>query len=423
MKLNLRDLIDGAGHEKIGRRKKDQTAERIDTAIKTALEEFGDYEERRTAFGLLLARVRAVSSLLKPTPRHGTPGWVGPVFLINRLKNLAMRQGHWIRSCGTWQPTGNKLRLEFRSLANHLLTYYPVPGFLDSAWDLPAGAAAFREQSWFIRLGRGTALRALNLPLELTRSMEHHVRHAPDHYTATQALRFGETRGLGGSNDLAREIASGRLGRSIEHSEFWRTVLNFFVTHPDLKLEHVNPIIDFIQDNKFGGEAIQTDHGIRRRTAPEPDFSLKGRTVNSIMRLVTAWHSDLAATTPGKRISWRASGIQGYRLLEKRADEEQDREWSIHELLNSGALHIEGRMLRHCVYTYTDRCRRRETTIWSLRLRVNGEEKRMVTIEVDPQRRSIVQVRAKCNRRPGGRSLEILQLWATHAGLQFDLAR
>jgi hypothetical protein len=141
------------------------------------------------------------------------------------------------------------------------------------------------------------------------------------------------------------------------------------------------------------------------------------------MRLVTAWHSDLAATTPGKRISWRASGIQGYRLLEKRADEEQDREWSIHELLNSGALHIEGRMLRHCVYTYTDRCRRRETTIWSLRLRVNGEEKRMVTIEVDPQRRSIVQVRAKCNRRPGGRSLEILQLWATHAGLQFDLAR
>ena len=76
--------------------------------------------------------------------------------------------------------------------------------------------------------------------------------------------------------------------------------------------------------------------------------------------------------------------------------------------------------MRHCVYSYTDRCRRGETAIWSLRLRVNGEEKRMVTIEVDPRSHSIVQVRAKCNLRPGPRSLEIMQQWATHAGLQFD---
>jgi len=60
---------------------------------------------------------------------------------------------------------------------------------MDSAWDLAAGPEEFRQQSWFIRLGRGTAVRALNLPLVLTRSMEHYVRQAPDHYTAMQALR------------------------------------------------------------------------------------------------------------------------------------------------------------------------------------------------------------------------------------------
>ena len=43
MKLNLRDFIDGSKHENFGRRKKDQDAERIDTAIKAALEQFGDY--------------------------------------------------------------------------------------------------------------------------------------------------------------------------------------------------------------------------------------------------------------------------------------------------------------------------------------------------------------------------------------------
>ena len=116
-----------------------------------------------------------------------------------------------------------------------------------------------------------------------------------------------------------------------------------------------------------------------------------------------------------------STNIQGYRFLEKRVDGEHDREWTIQELLDSGALQNEGRAMRHCVYSYADRCRRGETKIWSLRLCVEGEEKRMVTIEVDPHRRAIVQVRAKCNLFPGNRSREIIRQWATCAGLQFDV--
>ena len=416
MKLDLCDSIDGAADDQP--RKKQPDAIQIDTAIKAALDELAAYDPRRVAFVALLSQVRSRTSLLKPTPRHDTPGWVGPVFLINRLRNLATRQSHWIRSCESWQPQDGNLRPVFRSLAHHLLGYYPVPGFMDSVWDLAAGAEAFRQQCWYIRLGRGTALRALNLPLAFTRRMEHHAREAPDHYTASQALRFGEMRGLGGSVGLAREIANGRLGRSLEHPEFWRTVLIFLVAHPELALAHVNPIVDFIQANKFGGEEIETENGIRRRTAPWPDFSMKGRTLNSILRLVTAWHSDLAATAPGSRRSWKASGIQGYRFLEQGPEGKDDREWSIRELLDSGALHLEGRAMHHCVHSYTERCRRGETSIWSLRLRLHGEEKRLVTIEVDPHRRAIVQARAKCNRWPGDRSAAIIQEWATRTGLR-----
>lgn len=423
MKLNLRDFIDGSEHENVVRRTKDQNAERIDAAIKAALEELADNRQRQEAFLELLSCVRSRTVLLKPIPRHGTQGWVGPVFLINRLKNLATRQSHWIRPIDSWRPPKYNLRPVFRALAHHLLAYYPMPAFMDSAWDVENGADAFRQQSWFIRLGRGTALRALNLPLELTRSMEHHTRHAPDHYTPYQALRYGEVKGLGGGEKLAREVAIGPLGRRIEHFGFWRTVLQFFVANADLSLEHVNPIIDFIQANKFGGEEIQTEHGLRRRNPLWPEFSMKGRTLNSILRLVTEWHSDLAVTAPGKRFAWKPSGIKAFQFLEYRQDEEHDREWSIHELLDSGALHVEGKVMRHCVYSYADRCRRGETTIWSLRLRVNGEEKRMVTIVVNPCRRAIIQIRAKCNLHPGSRSREILQQWATFAGLAFDLNR
>src|SRR6266567_2873512 len=212
MKLNHFALLHGSKIESSGRRKRDQDGVRIDTAIKTALDELDDYTERRSAFLRLVECVRARTPLLSPTSGHGTPGWTAPLFLINRLKNLAARQSHWIRPCETWQPRAGNLRPAFRSLAHHLLTHYPVPGFTDSAWDLPNGPAAFRRQSWYIRLGRGFRFRDLYLPFDLTRNMEHYVRRAPDHYALLQALRYGETKGMGGSDKRAREVAIGRLG-------------------------------------------------------------------------------------------------------------------------------------------------------------------------------------------------------------------
>ena len=181
--------------------------------------------KRRAALECLLACVRSRTQLLRRAPGQGQVGWVGPVFLINRLKNLAARQGQWLRPPETWQPAATNLRPAFRSLVQHLLARYLVPGFMDSVWDLPAGPAAFRQQAWYIYLGRGASVRELNLPLPLTRDMAHWVQLAPDHYTIFQALRYGEICGLGGSEELAREIVMGGLGRIIEHPEFWRTVL------------------------------------------------------------------------------------------------------------------------------------------------------------------------------------------------------
>jgi hypothetical protein len=420
MKLNHFAWLHGTQNGNSARRRKEQDAVRIDTALKRALDELSRQVERRAAFLRLVACVRAATPLLKPTPGRGTPGWIAPVFLLNRLKNLASRQSQWIRPCEAWHPQPSNLRSAFRSLAHHLLNHYPVPGFMDLVWDLADSPEGFRQQSYYIRLGRGVSFRELNLPLVLVRRMEHYVRGAPDHYSLSQALRYGETRGLGGSEGLAREVASGRLGQKIERPEFWRTVLIFFVVHPEMKLEHVNPIVDFIHANKFAGDEVLTDRGTEVRSAPWPDFSIKGRTMKSILRLVSAWHADLGISKGRRWLSWRKSGIPGYRFLERRPGEEGDRDWTILELLDSGALYAEGRAMHHCVYSYANRCHWGQTTIWSLRLRVDGEEKRMATIEVNPHRRSITQVRAKCNLRPGVRSAEIIDQWATQAGLGME---
>jgi hypothetical protein len=251
--------------------------------------------------------------------------------------------------------------------------------------------------------------------------MEHYLRQAPDHYSVTQALRYGETRGLGGCEKLAREVVVGRLGQRLERPDFWRSVLRFFVAHPEMELEHVNPIVDFIHANKFAGDDELTAEGIQSQNAPCPNFSMEGRILKSMLRMVSAWHADLGITKDAPWCSWRRSGIQGYRFLEKRPVDDGNLDWTIVELLDSAALYAEGRAMHHCVYSYANRCRRGETTIWSLRMRVRSEEKRMVTIEVDPHKRSIIQARAKCNRWPGARSGEIIRQWAAWAGLRLGV--
>ena len=99
---------------------------------------------------------------------------------------------------------------------------------------------------------------------------------------------------------------------------------------------------------------------------------------------------------------------------------ESQREWTIHELLTSPELYLEGRALRHCVFTYAPKCRRGETTIWSLRLRTGQNEKRMATIEVNPRKGEIIQTRAKANSYVGERSQEMIRRWTQAAGLHIN---
>jgi hypothetical protein len=75
--------------------------------------------------------------------------------------------------------------------------------------------------------------------------------------------------------------------------------------------------------------------------------------------------------------------------------------------------------MRHCIARYAEKCRRRESTIWSLRLRVGGEEKRITTIEVDPRCRTIVQLRGKWNCTPSRHSECIIRRWAKYAGIRY----
>ena len=390
--------------------------DQVDRAIKIARQDFGDYADRRAALDQLLFCIWERSGLLRLATTGREPSAAPALFALKRLQNFAYRRAFWIRTPEDWRAAKASPRVQLRSLAEHLFARYATPAYLQSAWDLAPGPEAFRQQSWFIRISRGASFRALELPIPLTERMRHYMRNAPDDFSVYEAMRFSEVLGLGGEAKLARRIAKTRLGQDVSNPNFWRQALRFFISNTDFPATQIDQAVEFIQAMRFGGEEIPSADGCQRRAPICPDFQIEGRTTNSLLRRMHRWQLE-SADSQCPVTHWPASGIDHFRFLDKREDG-LDREWSIVELCNSGALIAEGRAMSHCVARFIEKCRRRQSSIWSLRLRIQDQEKRMATIEVTPNRR-IVQVRARCNRFAGDRSQDMIIRWSALADLKY----
>jgi hypothetical protein len=392
-----------------------QTAKRqLDDSIHAGRSLAGRHDGALPAYERLVRQVQGRTNLLHPADRANNN-----CNLLNAgLLALALHHADWLHPIETWFPPRQSAWPTFTSLAHHLLALYPVPAFMTSVWfDLPSGEV-LPQHSWYKHLGRGHNIRTALLPLRLTKAMAYRFTQAPHHYTAVAALRWAQVRGLGGGEALARLVVGTRLGMTLEHEDFWESVLRFFVNHPSLELAQVGPIVDFLQHQKFEWQEGVSPQGVfGKRPPPRPDYTMKGRTVASVLRQVQEWHGQLGQNTHQPCLSWRCSPFKSFRLVEGSEVLGNMRVWTITELLTSRALFLEGQAMRHCVAIYAERCARRQTSIWSMQLENQLGRHRVLTIEVDLLKRTVCQVRRKCNRLPQPVEREVMERWAAQEGL------
>jgi hypothetical protein len=366
------------------------------------------------AYERLLRHVRSRSTLLHPSDRAGD----NRTACNSGLLALALYHGDWLRPVESWQPVHHNAWPQFASLAQHLLARYPVPPFMNSAWfDLPAGEK-LPQHDWYKHLGRGENIRTAGLPLRLTRAMAHLFTQAPHHYSAIAAVRWAQVLGLGGSKALARAVVGTRLGKVLENEEFWESVLYFFINHPGFDLVQVGPVVDFLQYQRFEWkEGVSTDGVFGKQPPPRPDYTMKGRTVASILRQVEEWHRELGREKNRPSITWRRAPFNEFRLVQGEEARGNMRVWTITEILTNRDLFLEGREMRHCVATYLEDYIRREFSVWSMQVQTYRGRHRALTIEVDIPKRTICQVRGKCNRWASASESEIVKCWAAVEGL------
>lgn len=387
-----------------------------------------DDPSARSAFLELLLRVEKDRRLfhLKPVvPRYGP---MPENSFMDGLAALATWYDRWKREVADWQPDSHNGRRQFGALARHLLAEYDVPACMDTAFFMGLDDRARMRQRWFVDVGTGKNIRKADIPVRLTKRMAHVFALAsPPEYTVDAALRWAQVVGMGGDDLLAEAVCDSMLAEHFDEGSFWETVLHFFVNNPMLDVAHVGPIVDYIHHQRFvRQERRNPDGSVCLADPPEPGFTMKGRTPESMLRRVDAWHNALSKAKAKTPKTWAPSGIRGFEWVDEDESAGEIRNWKIEEILNDRALMEEGKAMRHCVATYKTSCANGHRSIWSMQVGYlsSGNTRRVLTIELINNKRYIRQVRGRSNTRPldahSGRAQDgwdILMKWAKQEGL------
>ncbi|HEY3282187.1 MAG TPA: PcfJ domain-containing protein [Armatimonadota bacterium] len=363
--------------------------------------------ESREAFQHLLGHVEPrAGKLLHDACPDGQHNYLLP------LLQLAERHALWRRPPEEWRPHSGKADRQFAHLLRTLLTEEERERF---------GREVFPEESstlarlWFGHLAFDPHRPAAQRPaLSLTRRMRFHFLTAPATYDYVRALRYAQVKGLGGSTALARAVDFSRLAWQLwppEDEEWWTGVLQWFANHPELDLEQVIPIIDFLYARRYGEAAAEIP--------PDPAFQVKGREPEPLLALVQDWHEELALRKETVHTEFPPSGLKpGSWTLER---DGITRVWTVTEITDSTALRDEARKMHHCVASYQENVEKGKFSLWSMRSRRGHIVKRATTIQVNHSGHRITQCRGACNRQPRPEEKRILRMWAQQNSLTLAL--
>ena len=347
------------------------------------------------------------------------------------LRRMLRNKHKWIRPVKEWSPRGKSMTSILTSLINHLFCEYKMPAFWFSVWYTRAQHRAvaadgviteldttlLRDINLFIELAQGQSLYKLvkteKFILPFTKKQCHAFMAQRGVKNVVSAARWTQIQTFGGDRRLAQVICNTGWGDSFAsgpRSEAFRAgVIQWFCNQGMIDPVQVGPLIDFI------------DHS---RTE-NPEWSLKGRTGQSLMRAMQDWHDGLAAQRATIQGAARKPppekfdpcGVGGWRWNRKSKDKRTGKvtveHWKIEEILTYEDLRTEGRDLRHCVASYAWSLARGDKAIFSLQC----NHERRLTIEVHVPTKTIVQARGLLNKKAEPYQVDLMRRWANDEGI------
>lgn len=387
----------------------------------------------------LIANVRSKSKICDT---RLTESWDG---LVAKFHQIAMFRSCWLRDPLNWIPPEGSPFTQLVSLYKYLFVKYPVPDFVVHSAILD-GEPSFRT---FVSLAAGqsprVAVNSLDGRFRMSKTMAREFMCAPKRLSIVEAVGWAQVLALGGDLELAKwlviETDSWQMFYEHHAEATWMGFVRFLLRCQksiaqtgsndtcSLNKSDLSEIVEFVRGQCF--RPAQITLGARTNSASplQPDLSFDGRTLRSFRRHMRNWRTDLAdrireltrlpanrghfyrAPTPISQ-TWERSAVGSFSL-----DGDSGIRFSIDEILNAPELFAEGGIMQHCVASYHGMVSRRMTTIWSLKVHDGVTSRRLLTIQVDAEKKHIVQVKGKKNREPRNSEVRLLKKWSQQESL------
>jgi len=334
---------------------------------------------------------------------------------LNQLFEVTRYYSNFIRNIEEICLPGKSPKTHFLKITNHLFVKYPIPAFFNNVWSFVTHTKG-EWVNWYIQIAQGASPYKTS-PIPMTRNQVKIFMGSPSSMTPYEAVRVAQFLDLGGEKiSIPGIISTPRLCNpniNIAVAEDFRIEMMRWLSQQNMLDNHqyIN-ICDWAFTKKF-----ETEDEIY-----QPNFTMKGRTTNRILREVNDWHFRLnlyshnanqLTKSQMKEVVWSGDPTENWYFIT--GEKENERKWTMNQIKNMLDLYEEGFAMSHCAISYKDSCISGKTSIWSLRC--NNERKATIEIMRDGR---MTQARKRFNARITPKEMSVLRRFAARKEYQMS---
>ena len=321
-----------------------------------------------------------------------------------------------VRPLKSWKaPKSKSDESVFKSLFLHLFVTYRLPAVVQNK--LIQILYVDKLSSWkgdlLIGLAEGHGLHNITgLPFICNSKMNFHLCQAPEDYSIEQALAWARLRssntGHRISNILTRKLFKENY---LAWPKWIPNFLGFVQRNPTITARQINTLLSFIvfqKEQKYLLFFPEVSYKIEVEPL-FPNFSLKGRTINSALSIENKWKEYLQILREtGSKGALPLSTIKPFTYRAKNG-----KIYTFRQILSVKDLITEGKRMNHCVATYSTNCVKKICSIWAVQIRFpKGLTKNLLTIELVEASKHLEQIQGMCNRNPSKEEMVAVKAWA-----------
>lgn len=306
------------------------------------------------------------------------------------------------------------------AIATHLFGKYKVMPHIQECWFYEradttnswtlnnqranlSGEDILLQRNWFITAAGGGSIYKEHAKGLMTKSEVHLFLNCPLPCNFKEAILYAMAKQWTDNIGIISKVMKSKLNTFagvewLAKRPLWKEVIHFYCTN-DITFNQMNDLVDYFIHSE--NSAL-----IEGRV-----YSLKGRTLASLLRQMQDWHYELARVKKMGNSTWAGVDVpdDSFKL-----DERDKTEWSFTQIKTSKALAAEGTAMHHCVYSYQAKCVSGMCSIWSVTFKDEKRDyvgKRALTLEI-AKSGAIVQIRGFANRAANAIERQAVRAWA-----------